>query len=145
MTIVAPEWLVLKRLAHVEASSEDDAHPIESAFSPQSGIGWRASAPGEQVIRVRFREPRSLSRIRLVFVEEEHQRTQQFTLRCSFHRGETHRDIVRQKFNFSPSGATRETEEYRVDLHDVGELDLRIVPDITGRAAIAALAECWLR
>jgi hypothetical protein len=134
------EWLDMARLARLEVSSQHRNHPIEDAFS-STGDGWRASEPGEQVIRVSFRSLRSIGRIRLVFNEDATDRTQEFTLRWSSHRGETHREIVRQRFNFSRSGATREVAEYQVELHDVTWLELRIVADTDGGQALASLAE----
>jgi hypothetical protein len=136
-----PEWLDITRVAHLQASSGQESHPIEAAFSSRGEAGWRASEPGEQVIRVVFRHPMNLRLIRVVFMEANLPRTQEFTLLWSSHRGETHRQIVRQQFNFSPSGATREVEEYEVELYDVTWLELRIVPDIQSGKAFASLAE----
>jgi hypothetical protein len=138
---VRRDWLDVERVAHVEASSEEEAQPIEDAFSSTGQSGWRASEPGEQVIRVAFRQPTNLRRVRVVFSETTLDRTQEFTLLWSSHRGETHRQIVRQQFNFSPFGATQEVEEYEVELYGVTWLELRIVPDIQGGKAIASLAE----
>ena len=136
-----PEWLDLKRIAHVKASSEEEDHPIAAAFASAGGSGWRAATPGEQVIDVAFRHPTNVRRVRVVFHEATRERTQEFTLGWSSHRGETHRQIVRQQFNFSAYGATREVEDYEVDLHDVAVLVLRIVPDVRGGEAQASLAE----
>ena len=136
-----PEWLDLRRIAHVKASSEEEDHPVGAAYGSTGGSGWRAATPGEQVINVAFRHPTNVRRVRVVFHEATCDRTQEFTLRWSSHRGETHRQIVRQQFNFSPYGATREVEDYEVDLHDVAVLELRIVPDVRGGEALASLAE----
>ena len=43
-----------------------------------------------------------------------------------------YREILRQQYTFSPPGATREVEDYVVNLHGVTVLELRIVPDIAG-------------
>jgi len=42
-------WLDLEGLAQAEVSSEDVAHPIESALIPNTGSGWRAAQPGKQL------------------------------------------------------------------------------------------------
>jgi hypothetical protein len=139
-TPTRPDWLDLTRVARLEASSQHGKHPIDDAFS-STGDGWRASEPGEQMIRVLFRSPRTVGRIRVVFNEAAVDRTQEFTLGWSAHRGETHRQIVRQQFTFSRLGATRELQEYDVELHDVTGLELRIVPDIDRGQALASLAE----
>ena len=61
------EWLDMERLAQVELTSEDPAHPIESALTPGTGLGWRAAEPGQQIIRLLFDKPLRLRCIRLVF------------------------------------------------------------------------------
>jgi hypothetical protein len=48
---------------------------------------------------------------------------------------------VRQQYNFSPPGMTREFEDYAVDLAGVTALELRIVPDISGGDARASVAQ----
>jgi hypothetical protein len=48
------DWLNVERLVEVEITSEDAAHPIESALLPGRGSGWRAAASGKQTIRLLF-------------------------------------------------------------------------------------------
>lgn len=138
-----PAWLDLGGLAHVEVSSEDSAHPVEDALIEGSGSGWRASAPGPQTLRLRFDEPQRVRRIRLRFTDPEHERRQEFVLRWSAD-GRAFRDIVRQQWNFSPSGATSEAEDYAVDLDGVRALELCITPDMSGGEVRASLAELRL-
>ena len=142
----APEdaWLNLDRLAQVELTSEDPAHPIEAALLPGGDAGWRAAAPGRQTIRLRFDQPQPLRRIRLVFLEAETARTHEFVLRWSADGGQAYRDIVRQQWTFSPPETTREVEDYRVDLAGVTVLELELVPSISGGPARAALVELRL-
>ena len=45
------DWLNVESLAEVEITSEDAAHPIESALLPGQASGWRAAGPGMQTIR----------------------------------------------------------------------------------------------
>ena len=111
-----PGWIDLERLAQVEITSEDVGYPIESALIPGSGSGWRAAQPGEQTIRLLFDEPLRLQRLRLVFHEDEQERTQEFVLRWSPDGGQSYREIVRQQYNFSPPEAVHEVEDYDVDL-----------------------------
>ena len=135
------EWLHLEAIARVEASSEDTEHPLEHALATGRRTEWRASQPGTQLIQIRFHQPRDVRRIRLVIADPDQARTQEFTITWSSQRGERHRVVVRQQFNFSPSGATTEVEDYQVDLPEAAALELRIVPDVNGGAAIARLAE----
>jgi hypothetical protein len=39
------QWLNVEHLAQVEVSSEDAAHPVESALIPGAGPGWQAGQP----------------------------------------------------------------------------------------------------
>src|SRR5690349_24774718 len=43
-------WLDLEALARVEVTSEDAAHPIESALLTVGATGWRAENAGEQTV-----------------------------------------------------------------------------------------------
>jgi hypothetical protein len=132
-------WLDLDQIASVEVTSEDPNFPIESAFSLDGGPGWRASAPGDQQIRIIFDEPVHLRRIRLHFEEAGSERTQEFVLRWSSTVKGPMNDIVRQQWNFSPAGSTTEIEDFNVDLSGVSLLELAIKPDIAGRNAVATL------
>lgn len=136
-------WLDVASLARVEFTSEEEARPVESALVPGAAAGWRAAGPGEQTLRLLFDEPQSLRRISVLFKEEETPRTQEFVLRWSAD-GETFREIVRQQFNFSPGGAAREAEDYKVELDGVRALELKIVPDISGGGARATLEQLRL-
>jgi hypothetical protein len=134
-------WLDLELLAQVEVTSEDIDYPIESALIPGTGTGWQAGQPGEQTIRLLFDEPLRVRRIHLVFHEDEQERTQEFVLRWSPDGGQSYREVLRQQYNFSPPGATREVEDYTIDLDGVTALELKIVPDISRGSARASLAE----
>jgi plasmid stabilization system protein ParE len=134
-------WLDLERLAEVEITSEDAAHPIEGALVPRGGQGWRAAEPGTQRIRLLFHEPQRVQRIVLRFAETKAHRTQEFVLRWSPDAGRSFHDIVRQQYTFSPDGATSELEDLRVTLAPVTALELTIVPDQGHGGACASLAE----
>jgi len=143
---VPPEqgWLDVEGLAEVEITSEDAAHPIESALLPGQAPGWRAAGPGTQTIRLLFAAPQRLRRISLKFVETRTERTQEYVLRWSPDGGQSFREIVRQQWNFNPRGATSETEDHHVDLPAVTVLELSIIPDISGKDAPASLAQLRL-
>jgi hypothetical protein len=137
-----PEWLDLEHLAEVEVTSEDIAHPVESALVPgEEGSGWRAARPGEQTIRLIFDRPQQLSRMWLLFIEPDTIRTQEFVLRWSPDGGRSFREILRQQWNFGPPETIREAEDYRVELAGVTVLELAIVPDKSGGEARASLAQ----
>jgi hypothetical protein len=132
-------WLDLERAAVVEVTSEQKDYPVEAALVAGELRGWRAADSGAQTIRLIFDQPQRLKRIALVFEESETERTQEFVLRWSPDGGRSFRDIVRQQWNFSPPNATREVEDYGIDLSDVTVLELIIVPDINRGSARALL------
>ena len=138
---VEQNWIDLQRLAQVELTSEDAAHPIEAALIPGFGSGWRAAQAGEQTIRLLFDEPLRVRRIQLLFQEDQLARTQEFVLQWSQDACQSYREIVRQQYNFSPPGMTREVEDYTVDLVGVTALELKIVPDISKGDARASIAQ----
>ena len=135
------DWLNVECLADVEITSEDASHPIESALLHGGSGGWRAGVPGKQTIRLVFAHPQQLHRIRLTFMEPAAERTQEYVLRFSSDAGQSFREVVRQQWNFSPQGATSETEDHRVELCGVIILELSITPDISGQPAFASLAQ----
>lgn len=137
-------WLILEALADVEVTSEDAAHPIESALIAGPGPGWRAEQPGPQTVRLLFHEPQRIQRLNLLFQENERERTQQFVLRWSSDAGQSYREIVRQQYNFSPPETISESEDYTVALAGLTALELSIIPDISGGTARASLAHLRL-
>ena len=137
-------WLDLAQIATVEVTSEDPNHPIERAFGSNDGPGWRASEGGEQQIRIIFDKPVSIHRIELRFHEVDCERTQEFILRWSSESGGSSTEIVRQQWNFSPTGSTTEIEHYVVDPDAVSVLELAIRPDLRRPEAVASLASMRL-
>jgi hypothetical protein len=112
--------------------------------APRNPPAWTADCSGEQLIEVRFRQPTPVSHLRVTCSEFEQSRTQEMTIWASLHRGEQHREVLRQQFNFSPDGATQEVEEYALQLEAVSAIQLRIVPSIDGRLAVARVKELRL-
>lgn len=135
------QWLNLDTLAQVEVTSEDAAHPVESGLLPKRESGWRAAQAGPQTLRLVFDRPQRIKHLHLEFHEHESGRTQQFVLRWSSDGGRSYREIVRQQYNFSPPDTTDEREDYTVDLEGMTNLELSIVPDISGGPAHASLAQ----
>lgn len=138
----ADAWLDLAALAEVELTSEDPQHPIEDALvaGGGAGTGWRAAGPGPQTIRLLFPTPASVRRIQLQFSEPDLERTQEFLLAWSSGPDLPVTEIVRQQWNFSPGGATSQSEDVRVELEAVAVLQLTITPDVSGGEARATLA-----
>jgi hypothetical protein len=137
-------WLDLEHAALVEVTSEEEGYPIESALVGDDKRGWRAASKGSQTIRLIFDQPQRFKRIWLVFEDSENRRAQEFVLRSSQDHGNSFREIVRQQWNFSPPDSIREIEDYAVDLYEVTQLELIIVPDKSGSDARASLANLRL-
>ena len=138
-SIAAGEWRTLEEDVVVDLSSEDQQNPIEGALGREGSGGWRAGGPGRQTITLTWPAPIAIRRIRLVFEEHSHARTQEFTVRASTVDGQ--REIVRQQFTFSPPGTAVEREEYATDLEGVSQLELAIIPAISGGDQFATLRE----
>jgi hypothetical protein len=130
-------WLDLEAHAQVQLTSEDPAYPIETAFRPERGAGWKAAQPGPQTITLQFSVPQTIQQIQLRF-EADSPRTQEFVVSWS-NNGVNYREIVRQQFNFAPDGATVEEENYFPRFSGAMGLRLTIIPDISGRPALASL------
>lgn len=133
-------WIALGQIATVEVTSEDPNFPIESVFDTNGGPGWRASEKGEQQVRLIFDHPLSVHRMQLQFLEPDHERMQEFTIRWSSAEGGQPREIVRQQWNFSPDSSTTEIEDYEVSLDRVAVLELVIRPDVSRDEALGTLA-----
>src|SRR4029079_12060976 len=103
--------------------------------------GWRAAQPGPQTVRLVVKQTQGLQRGYLTIGERELESTQQFVLRWSADGGHSYREIVRQQYNFSPPGTTRECEDYSLNLAGVTTLALNIIPNISGGSARASLTQ----
>ena len=124
----------------IAVTSEDPSCPIENLFAPRENGGWRAGEPGPQQIRITFLQPQRLSVIELEFREPTFERTQEFVIRWAKSPEAERQEIVRQRWNFSPQGSTREREQYALNLDGVLVLELFINPDVSRPDAIASLA-----
>ena len=132
-------WIDLREIATVEVTSEDPDFTIQSVFNSEGTSGWRAAERGQQMVRLIFDQPLAVRRLQLQFVDAEHERTQEFTLRWFSAGGGGPKEIVRQQWNFSPSGSTQEIEDYEVNLEDVSALELVIKPDLRDGHGVATL------
>lgn len=135
-------------LATVAVTSEEADHPVENAFDNQRGPGgsrWVASMPGEQALILAFDAPQNIRQVLLEVEENQDSRVQELQLAVSHDGGNTYRELLRQEFNFSPSGTTFEHEEWTVAAEGVTHLRLCIKPDKGGRPCRASLTTLSLR
>ena len=134
----AGSWLDLEKVATAELSSEDPQHPFEQALRTDTVDGWRASAPGPQLIRLCFDSPQSVRRIHLQFREERVDRSQEIALFATS-KTSPRKELVRQQWVFSPRAATTEIEDYFFELKDVTVLELEIDPGRHDKQVFASL------
>ncbi len=135
----AQHWIDLERVARVEMTSENPDFPIEAALGEAGNTGWKAANSGRQTIRFLFDQPHRLRQIHLQFDETARPRTQEFVLRFRREGEVNDREILRQQFNFSLPGTTREIENYVVDLDRVEAFEISVIPDTGGGDAAASL------
>jgi hypothetical protein len=129
-------------------TSEAADHPIDHVFDNQRGPGgsrWVAAEPGDQTLIVAFDTPQTLRKIGLEIEEREVSRVQELSLAISCDGGQTFREVVRQEYNFSPSGATFEREEWGVIAEGVTHVRLEIRPHKGGAAGKATLTSLVLQ
>jgi hypothetical protein len=131
-------WLNLEELASAEITSEDPLYPFENALHGAGRSGWRAGAPGPQVIRLTFDKPQSIRRIRLEFRENGPERVQEFAL-YAITTNQPRREVLRQQWSFSPEGSTQEVEDHPVELADVNGIELEIDPGRHDKQKVASL------
>jgi hypothetical protein len=131
-------WLDLEDIATAEISSEDPQHPFEQALRTDTANGWRASAPGRQMVRIHFDSPQSIRRINLQFREERVERSQEIALFATSSTS-VRKELVRQQWVFSPKGAQEEVEDYFFDLKDVTAIELEIDPGRHDQQVVASL------
>jgi F5/8 type C domain len=134
-------------VATVQVTSEQPEHPIDHAFDTRRGPGgsrWVADAPGEQSVTLVFDRPQTIREVRIEVEELEVSRTQELALSLSSDGGRTYRELVRQEFNFSPSGTTFERECWTVPALAVTHVRLEIKPDKGGRIGRATLTSLTL-
>jgi hypothetical protein len=135
------------KVATVQVSSEQGDHPIDNAFDNSRGPGgsrWIAHEPGEQTVTLVFDSAQTLRRIGVEVEEVAVSRTQELSVSVSSDGGRTFRELVRQEFNFSPTGTTFEREVWSVATEGVTHLRLDIKPDKGGRVGHATLTSLSL-
>lgn len=135
-------------IATVLVTSELTGHPVDNAFDGQRGPGstrWVSDTGGEQTLKLAFDAPQKLRSVNLEIEETSENRTQELQLAVSADGEKTWRELVRQEFNFSPTGSTFEREEWTINAEGVTHLRLQIKPDKGGRPCRASVTSLVLR
>lgn len=137
-----PNELDIQNIATALVSSESTTNPIEHAFDGHRGPGasrWIAATGGEQTLILEFDAPQQIRRILLEVEETEVARTQELTISVSTDGGQRYRELLRQEYNFSPSGTSFEREEWPVEVNGVTHLRLWIKPEKGGAPYLATI------
>ena len=144
-TTAGGDWLNLDQAARVSVSSEDAGFPVENALAPESALaesrGWKAEHLGPATITLDFDTPQAISKVLLHFTEPVHERSQEWSLSARLADG-TKRELLRQGWNFSPSGSSEQREQHTLQLASVAALILTIDPD-RGRDRYPATLTAW--
>ena len=98
-SLAPSRWIDLNHFARVELSSNENPVQLKAtALAKNPGRTWRPKEPGPQTIRLVFEVPQSITKVRLVFIEEQLERTQEFVLRWRGQAGKEYQEIVRQQY-----------------------------------------------
>ena len=146
--IPMPGEIDIAAVATVLVTSEAPEHPVDNAFDSHRGPGgsrWIAGETGEQTLILAFDAPQTIRQVGLEVEEQEVARTQELQLAISCDRGQTYRELLRQEYNFSPSGITFEREDWAVSADAVTHLRLWIQPDKGRKPSRATLTSLVLR
>ena len=118
--------------AEVIITSEDEGHPIDNLVDGSRGRGssqWLAGTSGTQVLIFKFDTPQHITEIVYEIEETKDTRTQEILLEASSDAGEKYRELVRQEYNFSPSGSTFQKEIVAVNITGATNIKMTIKPD----------------
>ena len=140
--------LDLAAIANVLLTSECSEHPIENAFDANDGPGgtrWIAGEPGEQTVTLAFDSPQTIREVAVQCEELELSRTQVLRLAISQDGGQSYRELLRQEYNFSPQGATFESETWTISVEGVTHLRVHLQPDKSHAPVRATLTSLVLR
>lgn len=144
----AKDWIDVLDLAEIEVSSQDDLFPIEDALVQGPTLGWRASTPGPQELRLIFQHPQTIRQIMFHVIERAAQRTQEVVISAG-PTADALQEVTRLRFAFDPAGSTEEFEDVPMTISDVGVLTIAIDPDLGRDAAhtvnYASLASLKIR
>jgi hypothetical protein len=92
-----------------------------------------------------FDAPQTIHKVRVEIDEPDVNRTQEMDVSVSTDGGQTHRQLLRQEYTFSPPGTSREYEEWTFNAGGVTHLQLRIKPDKGDKACRATLTTLALQ
>jgi len=140
--------LDLDKLATVIVTSEQPDNPIEHALLGPTGresSRWVAGESGRQVVTLAFDAPQQVAEVSVEIEDLVQERTQQLELEVSRDGERSYQVVVRQEFNFSPSGTTWERETWRIGDAPVTHVRLSIVPHKGGGDTRAMLTSLILR
>lgn len=135
-------------IASVVVTSEEAGHPIDNAFDSAYGRGgtqWIAGSEGEQAIILSLDAPTFIRSIAIEIEETAVARRQKIEIYISRDREESYTKLLTQEYEFSPPGTEFESERWELNAEGVTNVQLRIIPDVSGRPCRAKLTRLSLR
>ena len=126
--------------AEVIITSEAEGHPVDNLIDGSRGRGssqWLAGTSGPQVLIFKFDTPQHITEIVYEIEETKDTRTQEILLEASGAAADKYRELVRQEYNFSPSGSTFQKEVVTVKIPVTTSIKMTIKPD-KGNASFKA-------
>mgnify|MGYP001567813906 CR=1 FL=1 len=118
--------------AEVIFTSESESHPMDNLVDGSRGRGssqWIAGTSGPQVLIFKFDTPQHITEIVYEIEETKDTRTQELLLEASTDAGKNYRELVRQEYNFSPSGSTFQKEVVTLNIPGATNIKMTIKPD----------------
>lgn len=135
-------------IASVVVTSEEADHPIDNAFDRAHGRGgtqWTAGTDGEQAIILTLDAPIFIRSMAIEIEETSVARRQKLEIYISRDREDSYTKALTQEFEFSPPGTTFESERWELNAEGVTNVQVRIIPDISGRPCRAKVTRLSLR
>ncbi|MGB6485772.1 MAG: discoidin domain-containing protein [Steroidobacteraceae bacterium] len=117
-------------------TSDNSDHPIENLIDGHFGrrsTFWAGARPNTtECIVLEFDQPQSVSCLIYEVEECSCERTQEVRVEVSSDGARNYRQVLVQEYTFSPTGATYQREEQRLNVPPITHLRLTIVPDKSG-------------
>ena len=136
--------LDLRACATVHFSSEHPEHPVDHVFDGTSGEGATKWIGGRrdraETILLVFDEPTDIARCAFEAEERELMRTQEVCAEYLVEGADTYRQCFIQEFNFSPRGATYQSELITVNLRAVTRFRFTVLSDKSRRGTVSLTA-----
>ena len=140
----AGDEIDLRACATLHFSSAHPDHPVDHLFDGHTGEGATRWVSGRrdrsETILLVFDEPTDITRCAFEAEERELVRTQEVCAEYLSGNSDTYRQCFVQEFNFSPEGATYQSELITVNLRAVTRFRFTVLSDKSRRGIVSLTA-----